>query len=74
MAHAKLFLERQPRHPRSRKALEKVALWERKFQEAKSWAGQYRAMMQLRRWASEEHPIVQMWERREGVFSPPELP
>ena len=51
------------------KVLEKVALWERKFQEAKTPEGRHWAMTQLRRWTTDDHPIIQLWLNRDPRFS-----
>lgn len=69
MANERLYKPRRARHPRSTKALEKVALWERKFQEAKTPTARYWAMSHLRRWTTDDHPIIQMWINRDPVFN-----
>ena len=71
MANLRLFRERRDRHPRSKKALEKVTLWERKFEEAKTPTARYWAMSNLRRWTTDDHPIIQMWLQGDPVFNPP---
>lgn len=71
MANERLYQPRRARHPRSIKVLEKVALWERKFQEAKTPEGRHWAMTQLRRWTTDDHPIIQLWLNRDPMFHPP---
>lgn len=69
MANERLYKPRRARHPRSIKAMEKVALWERKFQEAKTVKGRHWAMTQIWRWTTADHPIIQMWLNRDPRFS-----
>lgn len=68
MVYEKLFQERRKRHPRSKKLLEKVALWEKRFRQAQSPTSRYWAMGQIRRW-TEDHPLIQMWEDRDPRFN-----
>lgn len=69
MANERLYEPRRARHPKSKKVLKKVALWERKFQEAKTPAGRHWAMTQIWRWTTDDHPIIQMWLNRDPRFN-----
>ena len=69
MANERLYEPRRARHPKSKKVLKKVALWERKFQEAKTPRGRHWAMTQIWRWTTDDHPIIQMWLNRDPRFN-----